>query len=139
MCAKNLIQNRFIYWTEKLFKYQNLRLILLWGAMLKLMSIQTNTHQLTLWKTTFFREIPAEMLERVDQNWTKRMDHLKHEHLHAIIFKHQIIWTVLSIYIKISCIFLNFMCIFEKLFYTRLFYIFYFNQLYLISNSKGSF
>jgi len=26
----------------------------------------------------FLREIPAEMLERVCQNWTKRMDHLRH-------------------------------------------------------------
>ena len=45
------------------------------------------------------REIPAEMLERVCQNW-KRMDHLKlscGQHLNEIIFKHQIIWTVLSI------------------------------------------
>ena len=26
----------------------------------------------------FIREIPAEILERVCQNWTKRLDHLKH-------------------------------------------------------------
>ena len=25
----------------------------------------------------FIREIPAEMLERVSQNWTRRMDHLR--------------------------------------------------------------
>ena len=39
----------------------------------------------------FIREIPAEMLEIVCQNWTKRMEHLKcnrGQHLHAIIFKH---------------------------------------------------
>ena len=39
----------------------------------------------------FIREIPAEMLERVCQNWTKRMDHLKRsrgQHFHEIIFKH---------------------------------------------------
>ena len=62
----------------------------------------------------FIREITAEMLERVYQNWTKRMDHLKRsrgQHLHEIIFKHKIIWTVLSIQIKISCIFLYFMCV----------------------------
>ena len=38
---------------------------------------------------TLIREIPAEMLERVCQNWTKRMDHLsRRSHLHEIIFKH---------------------------------------------------
>ena len=39
----------------------------------------------------FIREIPAEILARVCQNWTKRMDHLKRsrgKHLHEIIFKH---------------------------------------------------
>ena len=39
----------------------------------------------------FIREISAEMLEGVCQNWTKRMDHLRHSrglHLHEIIFKH---------------------------------------------------
>ena len=40
----------------------------------------------------FIREIPAEMLARVCQNWTNRMDHLKrnrgHFHLYKIIFKH---------------------------------------------------
>ena len=39
----------------------------------------------------FVREIPAEMLGRVYQNWTKRMDHLmrsRGQHLHEIIFKH---------------------------------------------------
>ena len=39
----------------------------------------------------FIRAIPAEMLERICQNWTKRMDHLKRsrcQHLHEIIFKH---------------------------------------------------
>ena len=39
----------------------------------------------------FIREIPAEMLERLCQNWTKRMDHLKRsrsQHLHEVIFKH---------------------------------------------------
>ena len=39
----------------------------------------------------FIREIPVEMLERVCQNWTKRMDHLKRsrgQHLHEIIFKY---------------------------------------------------
>ena len=47
----------------------------------------------------FIREIPAEMLQRVCHNWTKRMDHLKRsrrQHLHEI-----------SIQIKISCIFFN--------------------------------
>ena len=37
------------------------------------------------------REINSEMLERVCQNWTKWMDHLKRnraQHLHEIIFKH---------------------------------------------------
>ena len=36
------------------------------------------------------REIPAEMLENVTQNWTFRMDHLKRsrgQHLNDIIFK----------------------------------------------------
>ena len=64
--------------------------------------------------TAFIREIPAEMLERVI-SWTKRMDHLKRtcgQHLHEIIIKHQIIWIVLWIQIKISCIILNFMCFF---------------------------
>ena len=63
----------------------------------------------------FIREIPAEMLETECQHWTKRMDHLRRnhgQHLHEIIFKHLIIWTVLSIQIKISCIFLNFMSFF---------------------------
>ena len=39
----------------------------------------------------FIREIPAEILERVCQNWTKRMDYLRRsrgQHLHEIIFKH---------------------------------------------------
>ena len=39
----------------------------------------------------FIREIPTEMLERVCQNWIKRMDHLRHsrdQHLLEIIFKH---------------------------------------------------
>ena len=37
----------------------------------------------------FIREIPAEMLESVGQNWTKRMDPLKRsQHLNEIIFKH---------------------------------------------------
>ena len=54
-------------------------------------------------------EIAVEMLERVCKNWTKLMDHLKAQHLHEIIFKHLIIWTVLSIQIKISYIFLSFM------------------------------
>ena len=38
----------------------------------------------------FISEIPDEMLERVCQNWTKRMDHMKRSrshHLHEIIFK----------------------------------------------------
>ena len=67
----------------------------------------------------FACEIPAKMLEGVWQNWIKRMDHLKRsraQHLHKIIFEHKIIWTVLSIQIKISCIFLNFMCLFITLF-----------------------
>ena len=37
------------------------------------------------------REMPADVLERVCQNWIKRMDHLKRirgKHLHEIIFKH---------------------------------------------------
>ncbi|CAD6993438.1 unnamed protein product [Ceratitis capitata] len=37
------------------------------------------------------RELPAEMLERVCQNWTKRMFLLRHSHgqrFHEIIFKH---------------------------------------------------
>jgi len=39
----------------------------------------------------FIREIPTDMLERVCQNWTLRMGHLKRsrgQHLHEIIFKH---------------------------------------------------
>lgn len=39
----------------------------------------------------FIHEIPADMLERVCQNWTLRMGHLKRsrgQHLHEIIFKH---------------------------------------------------
>ena len=39
----------------------------------------------------FIREIPAATLERVRQNWTNRMDHLKlsrRHHLQEIIFKH---------------------------------------------------
>ena len=39
----------------------------------------------------FICEIPAEMLERVCQNRTKRMDHLRRSHsqqLHETIFKH---------------------------------------------------
>lgn len=39
----------------------------------------------------FIREIPADMLERVCQNWTLRMGYLKRsrgQHLHEIIFKH---------------------------------------------------
>ena len=45
----------------------------------------------------FIREIPAEKLERVCQNWTKRMDHFKRnrgQYLHEVIFKHLIIWTI---------------------------------------------
>ena len=58
----------------------------------------------------FIREIPAEMLERVCRNWTKRIEHLRRsrsQHLHEIIFKYQIIWTILSIQIKILCIFIK--------------------------------
>ena len=39
----------------------------------------------------FIREIPSDMLERVCQNWTQRMNHLRRsrgQHLHEIIFKH---------------------------------------------------
>ena len=39
----------------------------------------------------FIREIPADMLERVCQNWTLRMGHLqwiRGQHLNEIIFKH---------------------------------------------------
>ena len=39
----------------------------------------------------FIHGIPAEMLERVRQNWIKRMCHLKGsrcQNLHKIIFKH---------------------------------------------------
>ena len=39
----------------------------------------------------YIREIPAEMLESICQNWPKLMDHLSHshgQHLHEIIFKH---------------------------------------------------
>ena len=39
----------------------------------------------------FIRDIPPEMLERVCQNWTKLMDHLRRSrdlHLHEIIFKY---------------------------------------------------
>ena len=38
----------------------------------------------------FIREISAEILEKVCQNWTKRMNHLKRsrgQHLHEIIYK----------------------------------------------------
>ena len=42
-------------------------------------------------------ELTAEMLERVCPNWTKRMQHLKHSRaFHEIIFKHEIICSVLS-------------------------------------------
>lgn len=40
--------------------------------------------------TRVIGEIPADMLEKVTQNWTSRMDHLKRsrgQHLHEIIFK----------------------------------------------------
>ena len=63
----------------------------------------------------FIREMPAEMLERICQNWTKQMDHLRRshgQHLHEIFFKHWIIWSVISIQIKIACTFLNFMSFF---------------------------
>ena len=39
----------------------------------------------------FIREIPAEILKRICQNWTQRMDHLRRsrgQDLHEIIFKH---------------------------------------------------
>ena len=39
----------------------------------------------------FIPEIPAEMLKRVGQSWTRRIDHLKRscgQHLHEIICKH---------------------------------------------------
>ena len=39
----------------------------------------------------FISEIPAEKLERVCQNWTKRMNDLKRsrgQHMHEIIFIH---------------------------------------------------
>ena len=39
----------------------------------------------------FIPEIPAEVLERVLQNWTKRMNHLRRrrgQYLHEIIFKY---------------------------------------------------
>ena len=55
--------------------------------MLKLMSIDEMEDNIE----AFIREIPAEMLERVAQNWTKRMNHLRRsqfQHLHEIIFKH---------------------------------------------------
>ena len=45
--------------------------------------------------------------QKYNKNWIKRMDHLKRaQHLHEIlvIFKHSIIWTVLSIQINISFI-----------------------------------
>ena len=41
----------------------------------------------------FIHEIPAEMLQRVWQNWTNQVNHLRHsrvEHLHEMIFKHKI-------------------------------------------------
>ena len=40
---------------------------------------------------SFIHEIPAEILERVCEKWTKRMDYLERshgQHLHEIIFKH---------------------------------------------------
>ena len=58
------------------------------------MSIQTSPFQLTHLEDNieaFIREIKVKMLERVYQNWTKRIDHLRHsrgQHLHEIIFKH---------------------------------------------------
>ena len=61
------------------------------GAMLKLMTIQTSPLELTHWKTKLKHEIPAEILERVCQNTTKRMDHLKRsrdQHLREVIFKY---------------------------------------------------
>ena len=60
-------------------------------AMLKLMSIQpASIDALEHNIEAFIREVPAEMLERVCQNWTKWMDHLKRsrgQHLHEITFK----------------------------------------------------
>ena len=41
--------------------------------------------------TRVIREMPVAVLERVAQNWTFRMDHLRRshdQHLHDIIFKH---------------------------------------------------
>ena len=60
------------------------------GAISRLMPIHTSPHQLTEDNIeAFIREIPAEMLERVCQNCTKRSHHLKRslsQHLHEIIF-----------------------------------------------------
>ena len=36
----------------------------------------------------FIREIPAEMLERVCQNWMAHLKRIRAQHLHEIIFKH---------------------------------------------------
>ena len=62
-------------------------------AILKLMSIDKPASIDALEDNTeaFIREKPAEILERVCTNWTKRMDHLKRsrrQHLHGIIFQH---------------------------------------------------
>ena len=68
----------------------------------------------------FICKISTEILERVCQNWTTRMDDLKRsrdQHLHEVILKHFIIWTVLSIQIKISWIFPNFLLIFFFFFF----------------------
>ena len=56
----------------------------------------------------FVREIPAEMLVRVCQNWTKRKDLLKRsrcQHWHEIIFKQLTVWTVLSIQLRFHAFF----------------------------------
>ena len=68
----------------------------------------------------FIREIPAEMLERVSQNWNKRLDHLQRsrgQHLHEISFKHYMDHTV-----DLNKDFIHFsefyVCSYEKLSYS---------------------
>ena len=82
-------------------------------GMFKLMSIQTSSLQLKHWKATL-----KNLFGRYRPKWWKEYanielsgwDHLRRnrvQHLHEIILKRYIIWTVLSIQIQISCIFRN--------------------------------
>lgn len=65
----------------------------------------------------FSSEIPTDMLQRVDQNWTCHIKHLRRslvQHLHEIIYKQWIIHIVLSTQANISQIYINLSCFFIK-------------------------